>query len=238
MEVRGERECRECGTRWSYYETGDVACPDCGSLVSVGVDERTRHTDAPVEFDLTEIRLAVDEEPLRRLIGRAAESAREHVRRRGFVDAGELRDLDDTYLAAAELRAVAGAVGRTWTPGDAERAYCLSLLRADVGVRPDPDAVPASMRASRGLAVAAAVDTYREDCLGYLDWIDRDAPTVRAALGTLRGHGKRIAALDGDLPVDETEPLVVAAREVAEALRAGEDIHAERARERLDASTT
>jgi len=59
MEIRGERECTDCGERWSYYETGDVACPACGSMQSVGVDEeRALHTTTAGEFDLTEARRA------------------------------------------------------------------------------------------------------------------------------------------------------------------------------------
>ncbi len=56
-----ERECTECGTRWSYYETGSIGCPACGSLHSVGLDERTEHTDLRVEFDLTPVRADIDE---------------------------------------------------------------------------------------------------------------------------------------------------------------------------------
>jgi DNA-directed RNA polymerase subunit RPC12/RpoP len=31
MKIRGERECTDCGTRWSYYDTASVECPQCGS---------------------------------------------------------------------------------------------------------------------------------------------------------------------------------------------------------------
>ncbi|MDY6780397.1 MAG: hypothetical protein SV760_07620 [Halobacteria archaeon] len=37
MEISGERECLECGSRWSYFDTREVACPDCGSLRSKSV---------------------------------------------------------------------------------------------------------------------------------------------------------------------------------------------------------
>src|SRR6056297_1417065 len=64
MEIRGERECKDCGTRWSYYETGSVACPNCESVRSVGVDEeRKRHTAGQATLDLTEVRNMIDAEP-------------------------------------------------------------------------------------------------------------------------------------------------------------------------------
>jgi uncharacterized Zn finger protein (UPF0148 family) len=95
MKIRGERECTECGTQWSYYETGSVGCPACGSLRSVGLDDRTEHTDLSVEFDLAPIRNEIDDVSTDVLADRAREHANEYVRRRGFINAGDLRELDD-----------------------------------------------------------------------------------------------------------------------------------------------
>ncbi|MXR22522.1 endonuclease Q family protein, partial [Halobacterium bonnevillei] len=58
MDVRGERECKSCGTRWSYFETGSVACPECGSVRSVGVGERSQHTDGNATLDLSDAQRA------------------------------------------------------------------------------------------------------------------------------------------------------------------------------------
>jgi len=103
MRVRGERECGDCGTRWSYYETGAIACPDCGSIRSVGVDDRTEHTDGAADLDLDAARAALaggtgayDE---------AVADLRAYLRRRGYVDAGRLHAPDDEQLVVAELRA-------------------------------------------------------------------------------------------------------------------------------------
>ena len=106
MKIRGERECQSCGTRWSYYETGSVACPNCGDLRSVGVDARTAHTDAPVSLDLSAHRERFGDSPEtlpRSGTDELQSDLREYCRKRGFIDGGRLAPLDGTYLAAREL---------------------------------------------------------------------------------------------------------------------------------------
>lgn len=233
MKVRGQRECTECGTRWSYYDTGEVACPECGSLRSTGVDERTRHTDAPVDLDLTEPRNRAEED-LTAAAEAAAERCREFVRRTGFINAGELRPLSDRYLAAAELAAVGAAVGRAMRTDDDEELYLLSLLRgADAGDRPDPEEVPASLAATRTLAYASAVDDYRKDVRTYLE--DDPHPEVQSALESIRDHVRRIEALDGEVDVRAAERLVRSAREVGQYLAEGDEAALAAAQDRLDA---
>ena len=233
MKVRGQRECTECGTRWSYYDTGEVACPECGSLRSTGVDERTRHTDAPVDLDLTEPRNRAEED-LTAAAEAAAERCRGFVRRTGFINAGELRPLSDRYLAAAELAAVGAAVGRAMRTDDDEKLYLLSLLRgADAGDRPDPEEVPASLAATRTLAYASAVDDYRRDVRTYLE--DDPHPEVQSALESIRDHVRRIEALDGEVDVRAAERLVRSAREVGQYLAEGDEAALAAAQDRLDA---
>ncbi|NEU56189.1 TFIIB-type zinc ribbon-containing protein [Halorussus sp. MSC15.2] len=256
MKVRGQRECKDCGARWSYYETGTVECPECGSLRSVGVEEeRNLHTDSPVEFDLTEPREAVDAQPLREVADRAGEIAREYVRKRGFVRGGDLLALDETYLAAQELRHAADVVGRGLDLSDDEELYFLALLRSadaeaagadadghgtetdsDADSRPAPDEVPTSMHPIRGLAYAEAVAEYRRE---MADWADeRETSAVadrgRDALETLGDHVKRVQALDGDVDADTAELLVNAARDVGRYLREGDADALASARDRFD----
>ncbi len=233
MKIRGERECQECGTRWSYYETGSVGCPACGSLRSVGVDDRTEHTDLQVAFDLTPVRNAIDEIETDDLAERARDRCREYVRRRGFVNAGTLRELDDTYLAATELLHVADIVAREIQLEDREELYFLALLRdADQGGRPPVEDVPPTLQAARGLAYANAVREYRRDVRTWAE--DRDlTASERGALETLGEHVKRIRMLDGDVEPRIADRLVEATRDLANGLR-GDEFAFSQAQERLD----
>ncbi|WP_276301746.1 DUF7117 family protein [Halorussus lipolyticus] len=242
MKIRGQRECTDCGARWSYYDTGSVECPDCGSLRSVGVeDDRRLHTDSPAEFDLTEPREAVDARPLREVANTAGDLAREYVRKRGFVRGGDLQRLDDTYLSAQELRHTADVVGRGLDLNDDEEWYFLALLRGadadpetdpETDRRPAPGEVPESMHPVRGLAYAEAVAEYRRE---MADWADENevADAGRDALETLGDHVKRVQALDGDVDAETAELLVSSARDVGEYLRTGDDDALVSARDRF-----
>lgn len=237
MRVRGRRQCQACGSEWSYYETGDPACPDCGSLRSVGLDEeRALHTDAPATLDLAAARSALDDRPRREVASTAERAAREYVNRRGFVDAGQLLRLDDTYLAAAELRAVAGEVRRLSGAGEAIEGHFLTLLRgAEDGDRPTD--VPARLRSARGLAMASAVGDYRRDVLAWLDdrpVADDTAPEVRPLLDRLRAHERRVEAVDGDVTPATADRLVATAQAIGEHLRTGDAAPLDRAAALLD----
>ncbi|ELZ54077.1 MULTISPECIES: DUF7117 family protein [Halorubrum] len=178
MKVRGERECQSCGTRWSYYETGSVACPSCGDLRSVGVDARTAHTDAAVTLDLSAHRERFGDAPEtlpRSGVDDLQSDLREYCRKRGFIDGGRLATLDGTYLAARELLEAVDCFERLRDPTDADREYLLRLLAgADGGERPPADQVPAALREARGMAAVRAVEAYRSDALDFLDELEAD----------------------------------------------------------------
>ncbi|WP_256403982.1 DUF7117 family protein [Haloplanus ruber] len=232
MKVRGRRECQDCGCRWSYYETGSVACPDCESLRSVGVDDHTLHTDSPATLDLTPYRTAAAEDRLADTVDDCKRDLRAYVRRRGFVDGGRLRPLDETVVAAAELLQVIDAFDRLRSPTDADHAYVLALLRdADQGERPGPSAVTDDLAPARGLGDANAADDYRRDLLAWLD--EHPDPEARRTLGTLRERIKRVEALEGDVPPSDAESLVAAAREVGMSLREDDETALAAARDRL-----
>jgi DNA-directed RNA polymerase subunit RPC12/RpoP len=234
MRIRGERECQDCGTRWSYYESGGVECPDCGSLRSVGVDkERTLHTATPGTLDLSPVRNAFgDDEPVREVAEMAVERCREFTRGYGFVDTGELQPLSDTYLGAMELKYVGSLLAGRLEVTEDEELYFLTLLRGvDNGERPGPDAVPDSLRSGRNLAYAAAIDAYRSDLRTYLGEPD---PVVGELLGPLRSHLKRVDALDGELPTADTERMVGVLRGVYDYVVGRNESALVEARDRLD----
>ncbi|WP_435347673.1 DUF7117 family protein [Haloarchaeobius sp. HRN-SO-5] len=235
MEIRGERECKSCGTRWSYYETGSVACPECDSVHSVGVEEERRlHTADGDDLDLTAARTAIDEAPEDEALDVVKSACREFERQHGFVDAGELLDLDDTYLVACELRHVADVYGRSLDPDDEEELYLLSLLGGDVDDRPGPEEVPESLRSARGLATANAVRDYRRELRDWLDASGVDlGPTETEVLSALDERLKRVRALQGDVDPREVDRLVTVVREVAAAVRDGDETAIVRARDRL-----
>lgn len=235
MEMRGDRECTECGGRWSYYDTGSVACPDCGSLRSVGVEaERSLHTDRAVDMDLAAARSAAADQPVREAAALAADAAGAYVRNRGFVSGGELRRLDGTYVAAAELRYAAGSLERALGVSEAEEHYFVELLAgAPDGERPDAGAVPESLRSARGLAAADAVRAFRRDAAA---WLGREGPDPagRDVLDRLEHHARRIEVLDGEVSPADADRLVAAAVDVGDYLLEGDEVALESARGRLD----
>jgi len=231
MKIRGERECTACGARWSYYDTGEVACPECGSLKSVGVDERTEHTAGTAELDLTDVMAAVDEEDVRTLADRATEQTRAYLRSVGFVHAGELQPLTDRYLAATELRRVGTTLGRVMQIDEREELYFYELLRgAAEDDRPEPGEVPEAFWPERALAITASTEQYVRDLRQVYE--ERE-PAVDSVLSAVTGRRKRIEALDGAVEPDEPERLVRALRELTAYVTAGDEEALARAQDRF-----
>ncbi|MFB6137089.1 MAG: TFIIB-type zinc ribbon-containing protein [Halobacteriaceae archaeon] len=223
MEIRGRRECQSCGTRWSYYDTGAVTCPDCGSPHSVGLeDERRLHTATAGSLDLSAAREAAAADRFAEAARLAEDAARSFVRDHGFVDGGVLQPLDDRFVATQELCFAAALLAGGRTPSDAERRYLLALLSgAAEGERPPAEAVPAGAHSARGLAAAAAVAAYRRDLLRWRDATDADLPPAATRLlGRLADHRKRVDALDGAVPPADADALVAAARALGASLLA------------------
>jgi hypothetical protein len=232
MEIRGQRECKDCGQEWSYYETGSVACPNCQSMRSVGIENRKRHTDAPAGIDISGALSDLESTGIEGVSEGVTSSLREYVRKRGFINGGELRPLDDQFLIAHELIQALDLYGRLRDPDDQSEYYVLSLLRGvGDGNRPGSGTVPEGMREARGLGYAEAVAAYRRDLLAWLE--DRPDPEARRTLGTLREQLKRVEALQGDVAPDTAERLVETAREIGTYLDGGDQTALASARDRL-----
>ncbi len=232
MDIRGQRECQSCGARWSYYESADISCPVCGSIRSVGVDERKRHTAGNATLALDSITADIGDEPIGALADRASDAARSYIKPTGFIHAGELQPLSDRYLTACELRRVGATLGRVMQIEEDEQLYFLQLLRAaDSGDRPEPSAVPATLHPERGLAVTAGIDAYLGDLREFVDEREARVDTVLAAVTTQR---KRIEALEGDVDPEEAEELVRTVRDLADYLRDSDDTALTDALERVE----
>jgi len=232
MKIRGERECTACGARWSYYETGEVTCPECGSLRSVGVDERTEHTAGTATLDLTGVMAAVGNEDVRTLADRATEQTRGYLRSVGFVHAGELQPLTDTDLSASELRRVGTTLGRVLQITETEELYFYTLLRgAAADDRPGPADVPETFWPERALAVATSAERYVRD---FRRVYEEREPAVDSVLSAVTGRRKRIEALDGAVEPEESEQLVRALRGLSRYRREGDEAALARARDRFD----
>ncbi|GAB7090203.1 hypothetical protein JCM18237_04740 [Halorubrum luteum] len=228
MKIRGERECRDCGARWSYYETGSVACPDCESLRSVGVDDRTAHTDSPATLDVSSHREAVSDAdgrlPSESVDGLKRE-LREYVRKRGFIRGGELRPLDDTYLTAQELLEAADAFDRLIDPTDSDREYLLALLAGvEAGDRPPAAAVPESLREARGMAAASAVDAYRTDLLSFLDELDTAGTGASGDDESATGSAPPVT-VEGENPAARIAPARAALERLRDRTKRVEALH-------------
>lgn len=221
MRIRGERTCTDCGTTWSYFETGSVACPECGSLLSTGSGSRTRNTDRAAELDLDEARALAADGDLASALRSASEACLTYVRHRGFVDAGSLRELDAAYVYAQELRHTAVLARSFLNVEPEEEAYLLDLLDGPPDDRPASSTVPERLRPGRALGVASAVRDYRDDVRSWLEETPDD--DRRELLETIADHRKRIHALDGDVPPSTADDLLEATRAVGRYYLDGDD---------------
>ena len=225
MEIRGNRRCTDCGAEWSYFETGSIECPECASKWSVRTDDRPAlHTDTPTALSFGEAVSLANPTRDDEFWAAIAKECRRYLGKRGFILGGQLQELDDAYLIAAELRWIAlhdrfskqGMV--EFEPSEttlemggwrASNPYLESLLDRH---RPAPDAVPEGLAPARSLGIVDAVEEYLRE---FKRWVrtnpDRQGPDPEM-LAPIRGHRKRIRALSGMVDPVESERLVEAAR--------------------------
>lgn len=204
---------------------------------SVGVGDRRLHTDGAVELDLSSALARTTDGSIRTAADPAEEEALSYIKGRGFIDDGQLQELDETYVTAQELRHAASELGRRISVTEEEEYYFLELVEgAQSGKQPPPDAVPSSMEHARGLGAVAAVRAYREDLRTWMDH-ETSVEEVRVLLGSVDAQRRRIRALDGAVPPTDADRLVAAARGLGAYLRTEgkEDTSLDAARKELEA---
>lgn len=191
MEIRGERECLDCGETWSYFETREPACPECGSLRSRAVEDAEEDSSGAVETGDILTRFGTD---FHEALSEAEDRCREYTSRKGFVEAGELLPPEPAYVMACEVKHVAAEFTGARQPEDGEREYVVSLVE---GVEkedpPAPEDRPESLDAAHNRAVAETVEEYSKEVSRYLDGLDDADSRVEEA----RDLAKRTQATDG-----------------------------------------
>ncbi|MFB6253304.1 MAG: hypothetical protein ABEI06_01680 [Halobacteriaceae archaeon] len=207
MEIKGYRECRECGHQWSYYETGNVQCPECGSIKSTGLDERTLHTNNPVEIDITSIQSLVSNDEFRQAGQRAAKEARNYTIKRGFIHKGDLIRCDERIFSCHELRNLGNYINRTASITEETEYYFIETIQAVKNSgRPDQQAIPKNLRSIRGLAYARAAKDYLNDVTTWIEYADHELPSG-GVLERTKENIKRVEALDGDISIGDSERI-------------------------------
>ena len=192
MEIRGERECLDCGETWSYFDTREPACPECGSLRSRAVEDADEDTGGAVETGDLLTRFGGEFEEA---LEEAEERCREYTSRAGFVEGGELLPPEPTYVMACEVKHIAAEFVGAREPTDEERAYVVALVEGvEKGEPPSPDERPTSLDAAHNRAVAETVEEYAKEISSYLRSVGKTDGRVEEA----RDLAKRTQATDGD----------------------------------------
>jgi len=146
MEIRGERECLDCGETWSYFETREPDCPECGSLRSRAVEDAEEDTGGAVETGDLLTRFGSE---FGDALSEAEDRCREYTSRAGFIEGGELLPPKPVYVMACEVKHVAAEFVGEREPTDEERAYVVALVEGvEKGEPPAPHERPDSLDAA------------------------------------------------------------------------------------------
>jgi hypothetical protein len=192
MEIRGERECLDCGETWSYFETREPACPECGSLRSRSVEEAEEDTAGGVETADLLTRFGGDFDAA---LEEAEDRCREYTSRAGFVEGGELLPPSPVYVMACEVKHVAAEFVGEREPTDDEREYVVALVEGvEKGEPPSTEGRPESLDAAHRRSVAETVEEYAVELSRYLRSVDETDGRVEEA----RDLAKRTQATDGE----------------------------------------
>ncbi len=193
MDLEGERECLECGERWSYWETRTVECPECDSPRSRGVGDGARPEE---EFPAEDLVAST----LMETLENADEAARSYTTKKNFVVAGELQPPDPVYVMAAEVKHLyAELTARSREATDREREYAGALVTGlEDGEPPHPGERPETLDAVHERAVADVVEDYSSEMVKWARDRDLDDTEVMRDVEDARQRAKQVQATEGE----------------------------------------
>lgn len=194
MDIKGHRECLDCGNTWHYGDTRSVACTECGSVRSRAVEDDDG--DAPVASGIpVDDVLAEGPVDAAAAIDAVEDRCRRYRAEHDPLEGGELRPPDPLHVMAGEVLHLATALqvrGDGLT--DDEERYAVELLRGLPEGEPPTDR-PVSLDAVHNLAVADAVEDYATAVARYARSGDAGVPD---AVERARDLAKRTQATEGE----------------------------------------
>ncbi|MFB6284080.1 MAG: hypothetical protein ABEK59_09145 [Halobacteria archaeon] len=164
MELRGERECLECGSTWSYFDSRQVCCPECGSIRSQSVSSPRMDSTSDVDIVDSEVLTGIGEN-FDETLSELEERCRRYTSQTGFVEKGDLKPPTPRYVMACEIKHAA-------TTRDAEgldeksRRYVVDLVHGIRDGEP-PDKTPSGLQETHNLAIAETVRDYSTEVERY-----------------------------------------------------------------------
>lgn len=162
---------------------------------------------------------------------------RNELAQMGFINSGELQNLEDHDIAIAELVAASTApekLGALSSP--AVEAYLIALIQTTISTQsdlhPDPMELPERAQWIFGFGAALVVEAYLLECRKFIRQSRADGR--EPLIESVSDHSTRIKHLHGEVPYLVSESLIAAARALGELLRSQEPLARERVEKQLE----
>ncbi len=197
MEISGERECLDCGEQWSYFETRQIECPECGSIKSMSISESELDTASSRknELDMSDLYTEFQTDFMNALT-QAGDRSREYIASTGFIEGGELRPPMLRYVMAREIMEIADYIDLSLDTdiSASEERYIIDLVKGVKSGDP-PDKRPNSMNNHHYMAVAKTAEEYATELFKYFEQNSEDIPE---GLEKARSLAKKTKATNGE----------------------------------------
>ena len=199
MEIRGERECLECGSTWSYFESREVCCPECGSIKSQSMSSPRMDNTTDIDLVDSEVLGGLSDD-LDSALSTLEERCREYTGKTGFVERGDLKPPSPRYVMACEVKQIAAIYDANQLTGD-DRRYFVDLVHGLRDGEP-PEKPSGELEYIHNTAIAETVRDYATEVERYARKRSVDVPgeMERArslAKRTLATEGKENDAVEG-----------------------------------------